>query len=126
MHESEYDTEVRKSDFRGMSQYLDGEDFDEDTFMISQPTAGYWNAYLSMMGSDVRVDYGKWENEIPNRGYERINETQPETVVYLIGHVVSRFEDPNFINFLEEDFELIGHQEFHQGKVWVYQRRGNV
>jgi hypothetical protein len=109
-----------------MSQYLDGEDFDEDTFIISQPNAGKWNTYLSMMGSEERVDYGKWETEMPNKGYELINETQPETVVYVIGHVVSRFEDSNFINFLEGGFELIDYQEFHQGKVWVYQRGGNV
>ena len=126
LHESEYYTEVRKSDFRGMSQYLDGEDFDEDTFIISQPNAGKWNTYLSMMGSEERVDYGKWETEMPNKGYELINETQPETVVYVIGHVVSRFEDSNFINFLEGGFELIDYQEFYQGKVWVYQRGGNV
>ena len=120
LSESGYYTTERKSDFRGVVNYIDSIDDEGNSLLISQPTGLYWDVYFEWAGSGNRVDHGNWDSSVSSHGYSLVNSTESKDVFYMVGHNKDRFVDGDFLAFLEENYTLMDSKEFYQGQVWHF------
>ena len=124
VHEYEYYEQGGRSDFKGMSQWLDdnvGRE-QEDIFIITQPYAKYWNLYLNRMDSHVIIDeHTRWGHVGPGQANQIIDD-EPFEVIHVRGHELSMWEYDRLTLALKPDYELIESIEFIEGHIDVYHR----
>ena len=127
MHEYNYYDQGGRSDFKGMSQWLDDnvEGNQSDIFIISQPYAKYWNLYLERMGSDVIIDeHTRW-GHVSSGQANQIIDDEPFEVIHVRGHKLSMWEYDSLTLVLKPDYELVSSFEFIEGHIDVYHRTKN-
>ena len=127
VHEYNYYEQGGRSDFKGMSQWLDDnvEGNQSDIFIISQPYAKYWNLYLERMDSDVIIDeHTKW-GHVSSGQANQIIDDEPFEVIHVRGHKLSMWEYDSLTLALKPDYELVSSFEFIEGHIDVYHRTKN-
>ena len=124
VNEYEYYEQGGRSDFKGMSFWLDdyvGGDQDE-IFIISQPYDKYWNLYLDRMDSHVEIDtHSRW-GEVTTGQVIEIIDDEPFEVIHVRGHRLSMWEYDSLTLVLSPDYELVDSVEFIDGQIDVYHR----
>lgn len=127
VNEYEYYEQGGRSDFKGMSLWLDdyvGGDQDE-IFIISQPYDKYWNLYLDRMDSHVEIDtHSRW-GEVTTGQVIEIIDDEPFEVIHVRGHRLSMWEYDSLTLVLSPDYELVDSVEFIEGQIDVYHRIKN-
>ena len=124
VHEFEYYEQGGRSDFKGMSHWLDDnvEHQQDDTFIITQPYAKYWNLYLDRMDSHVVIDeHTRWGHVSSGQANE-ILDSEPFEVIHVRGHKLSMWEYDKLTLVLKPDYELVESIEFIEGHIDVYHR----
>ena len=122
VYEFEYYEQQGRSDFKGMSIWLD-ENVDgdqDDVFIISQPYARYWDLYLDRMGSDVEIDtHTRWGDVIIGQVITILDD-EPSEVIHIRGHKKNMwgYEDLSFV--LNASYELSESHYFIEGQIDVY------
>ncbi len=127
VHEYEYYEQGGRSDFKGMSQWLDTnvEGNQSDIFIISQPYAKYWNLYLNRMDSHVIIDeHTRWGHVSSGQANQVIDD-EPFEVIHVRGHKLSMWEYDSLTLALKPDYELVTTLEFIEGQIDVYHRTKN-
>ena len=125
VYEFEYYEQQGRSDFKGMSVWLD-ENVDgdqDDVFIISQPYARYWDLYLDRMGSDVEIDtHTRWGDVIIGQVITILDD-EPSEVIHIRGHKKNMwgYEDLSFV--LNASYELSESHYFIEGQIDVYRPR---
>ena len=128
VNEYEYYEQGGRSDFKGMSEWLDDnvEGNQEDIFIITQPYAKYWNLYLNRMESHVIIDeHTRWGHVQPGQANQIIDD-QPFEVIHVRGHKLSMWEYDRLTLALKPNYELVESWEFIEGHIDVYHRTKNA
>ena len=124
VNEYEYYEQGGRSDFKGMSAWLDDnvKGDQDDIFIITQPYAKYWNLYLNRMESHVIIDeHTRWGHVQPGQANQIIDD-QPFEVIHVRGHKLSMWEYDRLTLALNPDYELVESLEFIEGHIDVYHR----
>ena len=125
VYEFEYYEQQGRSDFKGMSIWLD-ENVDgdqDDVFIISQPYARYWDLYLDRMDSDVEIDtHTRWGDVIIGQVITILDD-EPSEVIHIRGHKKNMwgYDDLSFV--LNVSYELSESHHFIEGQIDVYRLR---
>jgi len=114
-----------KSDFEGMSEWLDENVESNDVFIISQPNAFHWQHYLDRMGSDLIIDDERW-GTIPQTSIDKIETEKPEVIIRIRGHGVSNWNGTKFEESLNDTHILMQEISFTKGLIQVYTHPGVV
>tara|TARA_B110000444_G_scaffold111155_1_gene104907 strand:- start:963 stop:2609 length:1647 start_codon:yes stop_codon:yes gene_type:complete len=127
VNEYEYYEKGGRSDFKGMSLWLD--DYvngdQSDIFIISQPYDKYWNLYLDRMDSHVEIDtHSRW-GEVTTGQVIEIIDDEPFEVIHVRGHRLSMWEYDSLTLVLSPDYELVESVDFIEGQIDVYHRIKN-
>ena len=128
VHEYEYYEQNGRSDFKGMSNWLDQhvEGDQDDIFIITQPYAKYWNLYLDRMDSHVIIDeHTRWGHVSSGQG-NQILDDEPFEVIHVRGHKLSMWEYDSLTLALKPNYELVESLEFIEGHIDVYHRTKNT
>ncbi len=124
VNEFNYYEQNSKSDFKGMSlwldSYLDGDQ--DDTYIISQPHDHYWNLYLQRMGSSVTVNQDSDWGSISTGSIIWIIEDGPFEIIHIRGHKVDMWGYENLELILRPDYDLVQTVSFIEGHIDVYHR----
>ncbi|MBI31463.1 MAG: hypothetical protein CMB72_02545 [Euryarchaeota archaeon] len=122
VYELEYYEQQGRSDFKGMSIWLD-ENVDEnqdDVFIISQPYARYWDLYLDRMGSDVEIDtHTRWGDVIIGQVISILDD-EPSEVIHIRGHKKNMWGYEDLSLVLNASYELSESHYFIEGQIDVY------
>jgi len=124
VNEYNYYEQGGRSDFKGMSKWLDEyvEDDQEDIFIISQPYAKYWNLYLTRMGSHVEIDeHTRWGDVTTGQVIEIIDE-EPVEVIHVRGHKKDMWGYDSLILVISPNYELVESVEFIEGQIDIYHK----
>ena len=122
VYEFEYYEQAGRSDFKGMSAWLD-ENVDgdqDDVFIISQPYARYWDLYLDRMESDVEIDtHTRW-GDVSKGQVTSILDDEPSEVIHIRGHKKNMwgYEELSFV--LNASYELSESHYFIEGQIDIY------
>ena len=127
VNEFEYYEQGGRSDFKGMSYWLDDhvEGNQDDIFIISQPYAKYWNLYLERMDSHVEIDdHTKWGDVTTAQVIEIIDD-EPFEVIHIRGHKKSMWNYESLTLVLTPNYELVESLYFIEGQIDVYHKIKN-
>tara|TARA_B100000945_G_scaffold55202_1_gene40541 strand:- start:14197 stop:15840 length:1644 start_codon:yes stop_codon:yes gene_type:complete len=127
VNEFEYYEKGGRSDFKGMSEWLDDniENNQEEVFIISQPYAKYWNLYLERMDSHVEIDeHTSWGDVETGQVVDLIDEG-PFEVIHLRGHKKSMWGYESLTLALAPNYELVDSLYFIEGQIDIYHRIKN-
>jgi hypothetical protein len=116
-----YESDI-KSDFKGMSEWLDENVDTNEIYIISQPSIYSWELYLKRMNSDVKVDAGYW-GPIPQSGIDEMESENPEIIIKLTGHQLS-WNDKKVEAALNDTHVLVEEIKFTKGLIQVYTHPG--
>ena len=124
VNEFEYYEKGGRSDFKGMSEWLDDnvENNQEEVFIISQPYAKYWNLYLERMDSHVEIDeHTRWGDVESGQVVDLIDDG-PYEVIHLRGHKKSMWGYESLTLALAPSYELVDSLNFIEGQIDIYHR----
>ena len=127
VNEYEYYEKGGRSDFKGMSLWLDDHvnGDQSDIFIISQPYDKYWNLYLDRMDSHVEIDtHSRW-GEVTTGQVIEIIDDEPFEVIHVRGHRLSMWDYDSLTLVLSPDYELVESVDFIEGQIDVYHRIKN-
>ena len=127
VNEYEYYEQGGRSDFKGMSQWLDDnvKNNQDEVFIISQPYSKYWNLYLDRMGSHVEIDEHSSWGDISTGQVIQIIDEEPFEVIHLRGHKKSMWGYESLTLVISPDYELVESIEFIEGQIDVYHKTKN-
>ncbi|MBJ23283.1 MAG: hypothetical protein CMB64_01305 [Euryarchaeota archaeon] len=127
VNEYEYYEQGGRSDFKGMSYWLDEniEYNQEGVFIISQPYSKYWDLYLDRMGSHVEIDEHSSWGDISTSQVIQIIDDEPFEVIHVRGHKMSMWGYESLTLVISPDYELVESIDFIEGKIDVYHRTKN-
>ena len=124
VNEYEYYEKGGRSDFKGMSEWLDNNvAYNQDeVFIISQPYSKYWNLYLDRMDSHVEIDeHSKWGDVESGQVVDLIDDG-PYEVIHLRGHKKSMWGYESLTLALAPSYELVESLTFIEGQIDIYHR----
>ncbi len=127
VNEFEYYEQGGRSDFKGMSGWLDDhvEGNQDDVFIISQPYAKYWNLYLERMDSHVEIDEHTSWGDVTTVQVIEIIEEEPFEVIHIRGHKKSMWDYESLTLVLTPNYELVESLDFIEGQIDVYHKTKN-
>jgi len=104
----------KKTDYENMAIEIDEMKLGDDVVIASSPGGYLWDIYFERQGSSERVDSS------PLGAYSIINETNPDSIIYLLGTNTNSVIDRDFDLFLQDRYGLREILTFHMGEIRIY------